>query len=201
MAINGIIMNHGTTDQSPRQFKTNLDKDAFLNLLVVQLRNQNPLQPMEDKEFIAQMAQFTNLETTQSMNRTMRVNSAYSMVNKLATAHYEDEDSLETKKIVGVVEKVRIDDERIYLSIDGTEVPFDNVEEVTDIISPVEQMQMINQNFSQVYAFSMIGKTVKANVDKVELEGVVDKIKMTGGKIFLTVNDQDIPLGSVLEVK
>jgi len=39
-----------------------LDFDAFLKLLITQLQNQNPLEPMKDTEFIAQMAQFSALE-------------------------------------------------------------------------------------------------------------------------------------------
>ncbi|PIE68959.1 MAG: flagellar hook capping protein [Deltaproteobacteria bacterium] len=39
-----------------------LGKDAFLQLLVTQLENQNPLEPMEDTQFISQLAQFSNLE-------------------------------------------------------------------------------------------------------------------------------------------
>lgn len=39
-----------------------LGRDAFLQLLVTQLRNQDPLQPIENGEFLAQLAQFSSLE-------------------------------------------------------------------------------------------------------------------------------------------
>ena len=48
-----------------------LDKDAFLRLLTTQLANQDPLNPIEDREFIAQLAQFSSLEQMQNLNKNM----------------------------------------------------------------------------------------------------------------------------------
>lgn len=62
----GGVNNRNNTDPNQK-----LDKDAFLKLLVTQLRHQDPLNPVEDKEFIAQMAQFSTLEQVQNLNKTM----------------------------------------------------------------------------------------------------------------------------------
>ena len=48
-----------------------MDKNAFLMLLVTQFQYQDPLNPMEDKEFVAQLAQFSALEQSMSMNENL----------------------------------------------------------------------------------------------------------------------------------
>lgn len=50
---------------------TTLGNDAFLKLLVTQLQNQDPLNPMEDREYIAQLATFSSLEQQMTMNQSL----------------------------------------------------------------------------------------------------------------------------------
>ncbi len=50
---------------------TSMGKDDFLMLLVSQLRNQDPLEPLKDTEFVTQLATFSSLEQLASMNATL----------------------------------------------------------------------------------------------------------------------------------
>ena len=64
-----------------------MGRDAFMTLLVNQLSNQNPLEPMKDQEFVAQLATFSSLEQLESMNETMQASLLMntSVNNTLAT--------------------------------------------------------------------------------------------------------------------
>lgn len=60
-----------TNENTTNKPKNDLDKDAFLRLLTTQLSNQDPLNPIEDREFIAQLAQFSSLEQMQNLNKSL----------------------------------------------------------------------------------------------------------------------------------
>ena len=183
-----------------KEFKNTLDKDAFLNLLVTQLRYQNPLQPMEDKEFIAQMAQFSSLEQAQNTTQITKMNSAYNMVNKMISATIKDE-SGDTMDIVGIVEKVRVDGNNIYLSVKGKDVPYEDVKEVTDLISPIEQTEILNQSLRLNIGYSMLGKFIKAVQGEKEIEGIVESIRSKNGSIQLKIGEEYITLDEIIEIK
>ncbi|MBS4536049.1 flagellar hook capping protein [Clostridium sp. D2Q-14] len=68
--------NNNSTDETSETDNGMLGKDSFLKLLVAQLQNQDPLNTMEDKEFIAQMAQFSSLEQLQNLNTSLQYSQA-----------------------------------------------------------------------------------------------------------------------------
>ncbi len=70
MQVNAAGNTQGTTETQENVLKKTLGKEEFLKLLITELRYQDAMNPMEDKEFIAQMAQMSSLEQMQNLNKT-----------------------------------------------------------------------------------------------------------------------------------
>ena len=116
-----------TTTAGPDQ----LGKDAFLKLLVAQLKYQDPLNPAEGSEFMAQTAQFTMVEKLEEIARQgaellagQRLTAAGLVGREVS---YTDEDGKAAK---GEVDSVRFGSSGTVLVVGGTEVPFASVTEV-----------------------------------------------------------------------
>jgi len=102
-----------------------LDKMAFLNLLVTQLRYQDPMNPVDDKEFIAQLAQFTALEQMTENARWARMSFALNLVG--AAVQYQAEDGTLSE---AMVRSVRLVSGEPLLNLGGREIKLDQVIQV-----------------------------------------------------------------------
>ncbi len=109
-----------------------LGKDDFLNLLVTQLRYQDPLNPTDDKEFIGQMAQFSSLEQMQNLNTSFSASKAYSLIGKSVLANVVDPTTKEITEVAGDVSSVSFSGGKYYVVVRGTEVAVDDIVEVTE---------------------------------------------------------------------
>jgi flagellar basal-body rod modification protein FlgD len=101
--------------------KNQLGKDAFLKLLTTQLQHQDPLNPMEDSEFMGQMAQFSTLEQITNMataNTAMADNLTFSKSVSLIgrTVTYTD---AEEQTHTGKVDRVTTTDGKPALTVGG----------------------------------------------------------------------------------
>lgn len=102
----------------------NLDKDAFLQLLVAQMRYQNPMSPVDSQQYLAQAAQYASVEqlenmaTAQAELRSMQmVNIATDLVGQEVTAL----DGFTGQTVTGTVTGVRFGVEPVLI-VDGVEV-------------------------------------------------------------------------------
>ena len=101
------------TDTNPRVPEKTMGQDDFLKLLVTQFTNQDPMNPMKDTEYIAQMAQFTSLEQTKSMSSEiakLRSDNQILQGNALIgrTVELQPDPQKENSRLVGIVSAVSI---------------------------------------------------------------------------------------------
>jgi len=121
-----------STQRTSSRNNGELGKDAFLNLLITQLRYQNPLSPVDDKEFIAQMAQFSALEQMQNMSKSFSQLQALSLIGKKVTANVVDEWSKSLTVVEGIVTGVRTESGKAYVIVKGREIPVEQITYVYD---------------------------------------------------------------------
>jgi flagellar basal-body rod modification protein FlgD len=86
-----------------------LGKQEFLKLLIAQLRNQDPMKPMEDREFITQLAQFSSLESMQSLEAHFQVSFGVQLLAQTAGFIGKQVDArlADGSTVSGVVSEVR----------------------------------------------------------------------------------------------
>ena len=111
----GSDLNNGYTNKTDNSI---LDPDQFLNLLITQMQNQDFMNPMDDTQYVTQMAQFSNMQQMQQMTEYSRMGYALSLVGKTVTASRLNA-SGELDTTTGVVEKVSMLNNEYILYVDG----------------------------------------------------------------------------------
>lgn len=139
--IDGINANDPVFGSESTLSQSALDKDAFMTLLVNQMRNQDPLAPTSNEDFIAQLAQFSSLEEMQTLNDNI-VGLAVLQQSNALMSQLTDSSALIGRSVIyqnplsgestqGRVQSVKIRDGIAVLNIDNQDVPLASVTEVT----------------------------------------------------------------------
>lgn len=192
-----------------------LGKDEFLKILMTQLQNQDPLSPMEDKDFIAQMAQFTTLEQMVNMTsmiekmgqtqQSSQMINYQSFIGKDVVWHKmtgkKDDDG---KPIVetgnGTVASIKFTGTGVQFTLsDGTVLEPGNISE---LIGGGTGGSSVMSSNALVEASYLIGRTVTWGAEGNEQSALVKSVSMKGGQVSLQLmNDEKIAASSLTKIE
>ncbi len=117
---------------SKKSDTSGLDKDAFLQLLVAQMKYQDPLEPTDNTEYISQLATFSQLEETQNLSNTMKQAQANDLVGKQVILKVTSTVTGESTYISGQVDYVIHEGNKTYLSVNDSLYSIDDLDTVAD---------------------------------------------------------------------
>ncbi|MEH7882769.1 flagellar hook assembly protein FlgD [Bacillus sp. JJ1609] len=172
-----------------------LGKDDFLKILMTQLQNQDPLNPMQDKDFVAQMATFSTLEQITNMGKSIdrfvqaeeqnRMISYSQFAGKEITWHkIEEQDGQEiVKEGTGKVASVQFkENDVLFILEDGTTLEPGNISQINEL----------SQENHMLQASMLIGKTITyLDANKQEQKAVVQSVSFKNGKTSYVMNDEN----------
>jgi flagellar basal-body rod modification protein FlgD len=173
-----------------------MGKDDFMKLLIAQLQNQDPTNPMKDNEFIAQMAQFSALEQTMNLSKSFekfaeaqnqtQLIQYNSFVGKEIRWHEITEEAGENGELVvnegtGKIASAKfVNGSVVFIMQDGKELTPGNISEVLSGSSGANSL---------VEASMLIGKLVGYMDGEVEKTGRVQSVTNKEGKIQYILED------------
>ncbi|MCI8649727.1 MAG: hypothetical protein HFG20_06390 [Anaerotruncus sp.] len=217
---------YGSSDVDPTQTTWNAtfedeDKqlvtaDDFLTLMVAQLRNQDFMNPVDDTQYVTQLAQFATMSQMQEMASNMKSNYALSLVGQNVTAAKFNVNGSLTKE-TGIITKISLVEDSYEVTVNGQKFKLSEIMELNTPGTSSSNGSASNGNTTSTpdpqkaaYLVSLIGKkvtVVQPGLDSDSagssdtIEGVVQKISTTNGKYQLMIDDVWYSLNNVTGVE
>lgn len=167
-----------------------VNSETFLNLLVAEMTNQDPLEPTSNTEFITQMASFSQLSYMRDSSTYAMANYAASLVGKIATATKADGNNQLTK--TGIVTSVSKKGNSYNVVIDGVSFDISKVTKVEDPgnagSDPTLGSNALADSIAR--ASGMIGMYATVKTDDGVSVGWIDTVKVKDGKITVVLGDE-----------
>jgi len=188
-----------------------LDRDAFLNLLVTQLQFQDPLNPMDDAGFIAQLAQFSSLEQMQNMNNATNRSQAFAMIGKPIIAQTYNQQTQRFEQVGGFVDAVTMRNGQPFLVVNEREIPMEDLIYV-EADPTMMLIGAINNHLLTAQNMNLVGQYVQViqrnpdseSEDNIQnfVEGRVDSIKFDSesGRTILVVGTQEVFANEIIAI-
>ena len=172
-----------------------LDKDAFLNLLVTELRYQDPLDPLKDRDFIAQMAQFSTLEQMQNLYKVGELQQATAMIGRSILAEQYTDTGF-PEMVYGRVSGVRSVGGNTLLLLDtGREVKADELLSVMDDKGVEQYLKAVTGRKALIKVYNEIGEIVDLK------EALITGYRIENGEPYLIYTngetEEEVPLTDI----
>ncbi|MDF2873991.1 MAG: flagellar hook capping protein [Sporomusa sp.] len=180
-----------TNTDNKRNTGNDLDANSFLQLLATEMKYQDPLDPVSNTEFVAQMAQFNSLQRLQDISNSMSSTKAYSLIGKVVSYRTTDASGNQTVEF-GTVQTVYTKNGQSYLTVNGKDVSLDDVVEVAEpSTKPIgELLKLIGMNCKGYVQDSKTG-------DFVSVGGVVKSVRKDGGQDYVVMDDVKAEVDSI----
>jgi len=200
--VTGVLGNdaYKLTEQR-REINNALGKDQFLQLLVAQMQNQDPLAPSDNTAMIAQMAQFSALEAMTNLGTAFSQTQAYTMIGKGIIGVIRGDGGV-ISQIGGRVDSAGVEGGRAYVMVGSAQIWADDILQVFD-------PNTISGDLTSILTGSnMVGKYVRANMGtsgKPEyIDGQVSRMVIEGNNVYIVINtgegEEKVLLAQITEV-
>lgn len=186
---NGAVEQTNPTASALTTGTTDLGKDAFLKLLVTQMKYQDPLNPNTDTQFVAQLATFSQLEQMQNLSQTTTNSQAFGLVGKDVIVKSLDTSGATTYNS-GTVDFVTVSNGKVQLSIQGNLYTMDQLDQVIDSTYIIEQgLPSIDKEINESYD--------KSNPADITFEVNLGKDKTVATDVAVIIDDKVIDAAKV----
>ena len=177
MAVTGLMANFAdgafTESASSTSLKNSqetkgggkIDSESFLQLLVAEMQNQDPLQPTSNTEWVSQYAQFTQTSSVQEIADAMGGVQANSLVGKNVIMKVTDAVG-NTNYIDGMVERVGYEGNKAFLYIDGNPYSIDDLDTIIseEYMAADKKISNIHELMNKLPAVSQITEDDKEDI-------------------------------------
>ena len=188
-----------------------IGKDDFFKMLLAQIQNQDPLNPIDGTDFATQLAQFSSLERLGNINAQLETMNLYQ-----ASLNNAQSLNLIGREVMARGDVIKVEGESTdltySLSGDAKKVSIKIYDEAGDLVNTLEFGNQKEGRNSVIWDCSGISNgnytfdvsAVDGNGEKISVDtmitGVVTGVAFKNGSAYLSINGQDIAFGDVISV-
>ncbi len=202
--IGSTLIGHSYEDylNEQRQVKSELGKEDFLSLLAAQLQYQNPLEPMADTAFVAQLAEFSSLEQITNLTDATSASHYYGLAGKFILGTVRN-DAGQTAEVYGHVDRVIKIDNQFYCEVNGVMVEADDITQIYDNAifegeNPILNSAHLIGSYVQSYIVDEEGQIVTEDGtpegERVVVSGRIERLTTDGTDTFAYLEGVEDPI-------